>query len=212
MDNLPQFNLIDILALAALVIGLVRGIKRGLSGELAALISMGLAVGGAWYYYAPFAAYLKRNTHLGPQAAPAMAYVLLLVGVWIALAVARFILRHVMEFKFKGPLELWGGALAGTLKAAVLVAALLLVGGLWPNAYLRRQVAERSLCGRLVCLTLGPMYDELATQYPALRLPAAEPRLPAAAATESERSSAPAPDEPGGDRWVPPPITDEPAP
>ena len=49
MEHLPSFNAVDIVALIYLVIGVLVGVHRGLSEELARFISMVIASGIALF-------------------------------------------------------------------------------------------------------------------------------------------------------------------
>ncbi|HBA84991.1 MAG TPA: hypothetical protein DCZ95_12925 [Verrucomicrobia bacterium] len=174
MNELPQFNVVDLAVLGFLLLGLVMGIRRGLSGELAGLIGAGASVWAGWYYYQPASQYLVEKTRLTGQAAQGVAFLGLLVGAWILMILLRLVLRHVMEFAFKGKIERIGGGLAGLLKTGVIASAVLLLLGMWPHAFLHRLFAEDSLFGRIAGRNLMPVYDELSVKYPILRLHEAE--------------------------------------
>ncbi len=172
MDAVAQYNAVDFVLLAILLTGLFTGWKRGLSGELAGLISAGAALFAGWYYYQPASEFLLEKTRLEGAAAPVAAFVGILAGAWLAMLLLRLVLRHLMEFTFRGNIERIGGALAGLLKYAFFASALILLLGMWPNETLRRVFAENSMAGRTLADTLGPVYEELSEKYPVLKLPA----------------------------------------
>lgn len=174
MENLPQFNLVDVLALIYVVLGALRGLSRGLSGELARLLSVVVAVAVGLYFYEPVGRYLLEHTRLaegGETTAYAASFGVLLVGGWLAMRVLRFLLRSLMEFSFRGRLEKVGGAVAGFLRCSVEAAAVILLLGLVPHETMRRLFVDESLLGRPLARYVLPAYDELAEKYPTLRIP-----------------------------------------
>jgi membrane protein required for colicin V production len=174
MDQLPHFNIIDVMVAVLIVLGLIRGVVKGLSGELAGLLSAAAAVTGAWYFYTPLGNFLADKTRLSEPATVAVAFVLALVGAYILMRILRLVLRHVMEFSFKGKIEKIGGMLAGGIRMTVIVAALVLLMALWPHDYLHRLFAEESVFGRFVFEKLGPVYEQIAEEHPALQIPRKE--------------------------------------
>ena len=142
MNELPQFNIFDIIVLLYLLSGLYHGLRRGLSGELASVLSTGLAFVGGWKLYQPLGDHLLKVSKLSSPTAHALAFVILIVGGYIVLKIIRLLLRHLMEFSFKGKLERLGGALAGLVRVTVVASAAVLVVGLGPGAYLRNLVIE----------------------------------------------------------------------
>jgi len=174
MENLPQFNLVDVLALIYVVLGALRGLSRGLSGELARLLSVVVAVAVGLYFYEPVGRYLLEHTRLaegGETTAYAVSFGVLLIGGWLAMRVLRFLLRSLMEFSFRGRLEKVGGAVAGFLRCSVEAAAVILLLGLVPHETMRRLFVDESLLGRPLARYVLPAYDELAEKYPTLRIP-----------------------------------------
>ncbi|MBU1693479.1 MAG: CvpA family protein [Verrucomicrobia bacterium] len=176
MENLPQFNLVDIIALLYIALITLRGLARGLSGELARLLSAAAAVAAGLYFYEPFGRVLLQYTRLGEwggeRTAFGVAFALLLIGGWLAMRALRFLLRHLMEFTFRGRIERVGGMLAGFLRASVVAGAVILLLGLAPQEDLRQLFVEESLLGRHLARYALPAYDELAEKFPALRIPA----------------------------------------
>jgi membrane protein required for colicin V production len=173
--SVPQFSVVDIVVLIVLAYGIFRGARRGLSGELAGLLSVAVALVAGYYFYRPFSEYLVGATRLAPPAANAVAFMAVVMGSYIVMLVARLVLSKLMQFSFKGALERVGGALAGLARSSVVVAIVLLVLGMMPFTDLHRVVAEESRSGRWVCEALGPVYEDLAEKYPALKLPAEPP-------------------------------------
>ena len=174
MDTSTHFNVVDIAAVVLIIFGLVRGLMKGLSGELAGLLSAAAAVAGGWYGYQPLGNFLADKTRLSEPATVAVAFILALIGAYILMRILRLVLRSVMEFSFKGKIEKIGGMLAGGIRMTVVVAALVLMMALWPHEYLHRLFAEESVFGHFVFGTLGPVYEKIAEEHPALQIPRKE--------------------------------------
>ena len=175
MENLPQFNLVDVIALICIVLGALRGLTGGLSGELARLLSAVGAVAAGIHFYEPLGRTLLDHTRMGEwgeRTAYGVAFALLLAGGWLVMRVLRFLLRSLMEFTFRGRIERVGGMLAGFLRASVVTGAVILLLGLVPHEAMRRLFVDESLLGRPLARYVLPAYEELADKYPALRLPA----------------------------------------
>lgn len=169
MEHAPQFNLVDFVAVVVITLGLIRGVIRGLSRELAELISAGAALFAGWFFYRPLGEYLGRVSRLSEAASFAAAFTVVLVGAYVLMRVLRLVLRHIMEFSFKGRIEKVGGGIAGLLRVGVVVSAVLLTLALWPNDFLHRHFARESFLGRFLLGRLGPVYEDLAERYPALK-------------------------------------------
>lgn len=169
MDNLPQFNIVDIAALVVILLGVVRGLAHGLSGELARGVSAVVAVYGGWRLYRPLGVYLADHTRLSEPAAYPAAFVLMLVGGYVAMRIVRLVVDALVDFSFKGRLEKAGGALLGVARALIVFGAFVAVMGIVPNSAVHRLFAEQSVFGRLVCRQAVPLYDRLAEKHPGLK-------------------------------------------
>lgn len=175
MENGPQFNPVDIVALVYVLFVLIRGFFRGLSGELARLLSAAAAVAAGLYFYRPVGEWLADNTRLaewGESLPFGLAFGLMLLGAWLLMRLLRLVLKSLMVFSFRGNLERVGGGLAGGIRASVVAAALILLLGLWPSETMRRVFVDESVLGRNLARHVLPVYDRLAEKYPAIRLPA----------------------------------------
>ena len=74
--------------------------------------------------------------------------------------------------------------LAGGIRMTVVVAALVLLMAMWPHEYLHRLFAEESVFGRFVFEKLGPVYEKMAEEHPALQIPQKE--YPAVAVDDNQ--------------------------
>ncbi len=172
MEHSTQFSYVDLVALALILLGIVRGFVKGLSGELAGLISAAVAAIAGFKFYRPLGEYFLRSTHLSEAAAYSAAFATVTLGSYALMRILRFLLRHMMEFSFKGRLERLGGALVGGLSVAVTVIVFVFIMGILPSSTLHSLFAQDSFLGRTVCSKLGPVYERLSEKYPALQIPA----------------------------------------
>ena len=170
MENiLNTYNIIDIIIAIFLAIGLIQGIRRGLSGELARLIGIIVAVWAGWHFYHPLGNRLLQSTRLGEQEAYAAAFFICLAGIVLIMVILRLILRKIMEITFKGGfVERVGGACAGLLRSALICAAILFFLNLLPSDYIRQKVSQDSIAGRLVSTQLPKAYHTMRSWIPGL--------------------------------------------
>lgn len=165
------FNLVDAVALALLLAGLIGGIRRGLSGELARVMVALVCIFVVYHYTRPFAKWLQDHFHWEAHLALLGGVLALLLGAYIAATLIRMLLSTILNFAFKGKLERIGGALAGLLRSAITVTLFLLLVSFIPNDTVHRVVNEESASGRLVSKYVSPWYDKMAEKMPDLRLP-----------------------------------------
>lgn len=110
----------------AVIIGycLVRGIFRGLIKELTAIIGV---LGGfyfAYTYYPQMAAPLKRWI-AGAGYANILAFLILFVGVYLAISILGVVIKYLMNIAFLGWTDRFLGALFGALKGVLIVAVMI---------------------------------------------------------------------------------------
>lgn len=183
------FNIVDGIAGILVLVGILGGIRRGLSGELARVIAAGTALFVAWKFAEPLAEWVTLKQPMSYERGYAFAFVLILAAALGLTWLIRVALRHVMEFAFKGRLERLGGGLCGLIRSGFVVCFLVLLISLAPEGDLRAAVCDDSVVGSTVCRHLRPMYDELRHLTPDLPLPAPageEPKAVAEEAVEAE--------------------------
>ncbi len=163
---MPMFSPLDIAILVVLAYGLVRGIFRGLSGELAGLLSVAAAGFAGWHLYAPMGRLLEDTTRMTPLQADTAAFFVVIVGALIILYVLSLLFKAVMELTFKGLFERVGGAVAGVTRYAVILAALLLVVDQFARGGVREYIEQDSWITRHALAYLGPWYQEALERYP----------------------------------------------
>jgi len=168
---IEQLNLIDLACAIFLLFGIIRGYLRGLSGELARVISMVVVLFLGWQFYAPLGAKLMEITRLDEHESQLAGFLSILVGAGIVMVFLRWILKNLMDFTFKGPLEKVGGMAAGFVRTGIWVTMVVVAATLSPSDYLNRKFSEESQIGSLVIQYLVPAYQRLAVEHPDLGLP-----------------------------------------
>lgn len=164
-----QLSVVDIFFAAAMAIGAVRGMLRGLSRELADLVRVLGAFLAAYFLYRPLAALLIEKSRLSDVASAIVAFLLVLLAAFLVLTLLHILLSKFMQFAFKGPLERLGGLLSGLLKGAVFASVVVLLLGFWPHPAFRKAVREDSYCGRWLTASYPGVYSRLVEHYPGIR-------------------------------------------
>ena len=165
------FNLVDAAVLAFLVGGVIGGIRRGLSGELARVLIAAGCVIAIYAYARPLAEWLGNRHGFDAHIAILSSTIIILLGSYVALTVARLALAALFNFSFKGRPEKIGGAVCGLLRSGFVAMLLLMLFSLLPNDTLHRLITEESRTGRLVTGRVQPLYEKLSEKIPELRAP-----------------------------------------
>lgn len=120
-------NALDIVLLAFLVFGAVRGFWRGLFVEIASLIALVGGVYGA-FHFSDFAAnFLKEKVDWDEKSINIAAFFVTLILIILAVALAGKALTKIANFAALGLFNKTLGALFGSLKIAVVLSAILIV-------------------------------------------------------------------------------------
>lgn len=159
------FNVVDWVALALLLFGLASGAKRGLSGEMATLVSTVLSGFAAWKLSGWARELLLKNADLTPKEATVGGVVAVFVAVYLVLWIIRKSLAALMQFHFKGKAERIGGALSGLVRYTVVTGCLLLLATFIPNDTVQKAVGEESVFGHFVYQRVRPLYEDLSRKH-----------------------------------------------
>lgn len=128
------FNIADIIALVVVLIGLYFGYKRGLSGQMA-LVLTGLAVCASLVNgLAPCREWLTTRFAM-PADLARMAAILILVIIPVSTIMLLYsLLRFVLKITFTTWIDRLGGALAGALTAAGVVVLVFMLVNVLPDS------------------------------------------------------------------------------
>ncbi len=160
-DHFPYLSVVDIGALIVILIGVIQGIRRGLSGELARLVGAVLALALGLFCLQPFGAFVENHTRLSERSARLLAFILVVVAVVGAMILLRWILRNIMKVTFEEKIEKIGGCIAGILRMTVFVFIVFVIMNMCPGEYLNRKFGEESLTGKGVLKCLPPLKEKI---------------------------------------------------
>ncbi len=171
-----QYSPADLLMAGLLLFGAIQGLLRGLSGEFTRLFGLVAAVVGSWLGYRHAGAFLLSRTDLAEPTAYTLGLVITLIAVLLVVRLLGLVLRSVLEFTFKGPVERIGGATAGVLRIGLYLSVVILAVNLWHPSWLYQRAVEESVIGTTLTRWMMPLYQDLAHRHPEWPLPA--PRAP----------------------------------
>jgi len=120
-------NVLDIVLLAFLILGLVRGFWRGFFVEVASLVALVAGVYGAFHFSGFTAGFLKEKVDWDENTINIVAFFATLILIILAIALAGKALTKIADFAALGLVNKVLGALFGGLKIAVILSAVLIV-------------------------------------------------------------------------------------
>jgi uncharacterized membrane protein required for colicin V production len=155
MIELGSPNAVDIVAAVIIVAGSLNGLRRGLSREVAGLVSALLSLFLGFAFYRPFGAFITEHTRLSERPAFALTFVLTVLAVIVVMIILRVVLKEAIVFAVndKG-VERVGGLLAGFVKSAVFVCIAILAINMWEHDYMNRVCGSDSMIGRGLAKTM----------------------------------------------------------
>jgi uncharacterized membrane protein required for colicin V production len=156
------WNCVDWAFWAVVAYGCVAGIFRGLSHELAVLLSYAVAVAVTRVAYEPVADWLGRMVELSPSTLRLVSVLVLLAVVAVVMWGVVKVFGGIMSFAFKGAIERVGGALAGTFRWGLLAVLLMHILSLVPWAPMQRAILYDSVVGRKLIPQAESTYNEIA--------------------------------------------------
>ena len=152
--------MVDLAALLVLLWGMLRGLRRGLSGELAQLAGVVVAFLFGLRVYAPFADWLLTYTRLTGRSVQAAAFLATVVAALIVLIVLHALLRGLVRLVVEERIDRPLGLAAGAVRSAVLIAIIFVIINLWPSEYLNRTFGEESVVGNLLLRCMPALREE----------------------------------------------------
>lgn len=117
---------LDILILLPLLIGLVRGLMKGLIVEISSIFAILLGFFGAKYWSAAFASWLIQQFDWSETACIVVAYALLFAGIALGLNIVARLLSKLFQKIQLGWLNRLLGGIFGTAKWGIVIVALVL--------------------------------------------------------------------------------------
>lgn len=120
-------NVLDIILLAFLILGLVRGFWRGFFVEIASLVALIAGIYGAFHFSSFASEFLKEKVDWNENTINIVAFVGVLILIVLIIALAGKALTKIADFAALGLFNKLLGALFGGLKIAVILSAALIV-------------------------------------------------------------------------------------
>ena len=117
---------LDIIILLPLLIGLVRGLMKGLVIEITSIVAIVLGILGSRLWGAMFATWLLRQFAWAESVCVVLAYVLLFLGISILLHLVAKLLTKLFKKISLGWLNRLLGGVFGTLKWGIIVLVMVL--------------------------------------------------------------------------------------
>ena len=117
---------LDILILLPLLIGLVRGLMKGLIVEISSIAAIILGFFGAKYWSAAFASWLMQQFNWSETACIVVAYALLFAGIALGLNIVARLLSKLFQKIQLGWINRLFGGLFGIAKWGIVIVALVL--------------------------------------------------------------------------------------
>lgn len=117
---------LDILILLPLLIGLVRGLMKGLIVEVSSIVAILLGFFGAKYWSAAFASWIMQQFDWSETACIVVAYALLFAGIALGLNIVARLLSKLFQKIQLGWLNRLLGGIFGTAKWGIVIVALVL--------------------------------------------------------------------------------------
>jgi uncharacterized membrane protein required for colicin V production len=171
MESLKEWlNVADGIVLVVVILGMFGGIRRGFSGELLRFITIAIAIYIGWRFSDQATAWLTERSDWPENDLKAVAFFGLIVITYVILGIIRHSFRLLLDFSFRGKLEILGGALLGLIRAMVFCAVALLGASMIPFEPIQAAV-KQSRSGKLAIEYVGPLYSDWAEKNPEFRLP-----------------------------------------
>ena len=117
---------LDILILLPLLIGLIRGLMKGLIVEISSIVAILLGFFGAKYWSAAFASWIMLQFKWSETACIVVAYALLFAAIALGLNIVARLLSKLFQKIQLGWLNRLLGGLFGASKWAIVIVALVL--------------------------------------------------------------------------------------
>lgn len=165
-----QLYTIDILFAAFVLLFVFSGVKAGLSGELAHIVTLVALLAAVCFFYPQLTQLVSGcwSSLSAPAVQIIVPVVMLLVAV-LLFVVVRMLFKQLLKDKLGEAADKIAGGLTGALRGALLGSAVLVGLSLIPNDSLYQTLSEKSSIGAWVCNTLTPWAQPRVMELPVLK-------------------------------------------
>lgn len=156
--NFPDWlYTIDILFVAFVFFSAMRGLRRGLSGELAHILTLIIMLGVICFLYPSLSRAAARIWSYLPAAAVQTALIIVMVlAAFLLFCMVRAMFKQLFKARMDVASDHLAGGGVGALRGAVIGVALISALSLLPGERLHQTLSEKSVVGGWVCNRLTP--------------------------------------------------------
>jgi membrane protein required for colicin V production len=141
------------------------GFKDGLSAEIVRLIKNVATLIIALHFYQNFGELLHFNSLYSREVANFIAFLLILVPLYLLFYLVEKFIKIILEFSFIKPLEIYGGIFCAGLRNLVATTALIILFSLLPVSFVVRQFRVRSSVGSFLLSNVPKYYDKYVESF-----------------------------------------------
>jgi uncharacterized membrane protein required for colicin V production len=145
---LPDFNVVDYIALGIILIWTILGLRQGLTGQVAFLLTGALVLAAAMYGFAPCRDWLASQFSFPIELARIVAIGIVLVVPVIVVLIIYRMMDYVLKVTFTKWLDRLGGALFGMASAVAFVLLAFILLNLLPPDLRPPGIGQESWFGR----------------------------------------------------------------
>lgn len=158
-DLFSKLTWADYVALMAVLRGLYVGYKSGFFQELLRVAGYVVTLIVTLLFHRLLAATLTLNTFLNESSATVVAFVAMLIAVYIGVKILRVIITKALKVGEGGAPQKIAGAFVGALRLLVLLSFFFMLVDKTPLKELKTDVHERSLTGPYISQAAPMMFD-----------------------------------------------------
>jgi uncharacterized membrane protein required for colicin V production len=170
MEFPEQLYTIDIFFLAFVLLFVFSGIRHGLSGELAHVLTLLALLAGICFFYPQLIDLASGYWQALPENVVRNVVPLLMVlGAILLFFLVRAMCKQLLKKRMSEASDKAAGGVIGILRGTLLGLVVLAGISLIPNETLYRVLSEKSLIGAWVCNTLTPWAQPRIMELPVLK-------------------------------------------
>lgn len=165
-----NFNWVDFIIMALIFHGVARGLRKGLSGEIIAIIGFIAAAALSFHFYRIAALKLEEVLPVSYPVSGLLAFSAIAAAVVSLSIIIQKTVHNAVELSFMSFFERFGGALLGGLRRVIVIGLILFICGMvyifsgLPKDLV--QTGKDSILARSIYKLLPRIYDVCTMVYP----------------------------------------------